>query len=96
MSDESRNPMIGGVSQFPAEAMRFQPEQWLVLKDDIYAAIHALNLALEYIPHIETNVTRFQLQLQNDRRFMEETFNRLKALPMVNPNAQPNDGSSSQ
>ena len=54
-----RNPHIGCDPQFPAGSFAYQQEMMTVPKDAIYAAIHALGLAIGYMPQIKTDVPQW-------------------------------------
>jgi hypothetical protein len=70
----------------------YQPELWTVKKDDIYAAIHAVQNGLEYAREClsthETNLGRTTLKnktwaerMEGDIRHMERTLAALRLCP---------------
>ena len=63
----------------PSE-MTYGPEMWHVDKTVIYNAITAIASALTYLPHIKTEVPRFQRALLNDIDLMEGVVGELRKL----------------
>ena len=63
------------------DSTEYQPEIWAVKKDVIYAAIHALQAALGYMPLVSTEVPQWKRQLDLDVRAMEAALAQLRALP---------------
>ena len=63
----------------PSE-MTYGPEIWHVDKTVIYNAITAIASALTYLPHIKTEVPRFQRALLNDIDLMEGVVGELRKL----------------
>lgn len=70
----------------------YQPELWTVKKDDIYAAIHAVQNGLEYAREClsahDSNLGRTTLKnrtwaerMEEDIRHMESTLNALRLCP---------------
>jgi len=60
--------------------MTYGPEIWHVDKTVIYNAITAIATALTYMPHVQTDVPRFQRAFQNDIEFMEGAVAELRKL----------------
>lgn len=58
----------------------YDKELLLVDKTLIYNAITALETALTYMPHVQTNVPKFQLALNQDLARMELVLNELRNL----------------
>jgi hypothetical protein len=56
-------------------------EQWTVRKDDIYAAIAALEAALPYIADTPTNSVQFMRQKHDDLRSAMKAIDKLKQYP---------------
>jgi tRNA splicing ligase len=62
---------------------QYQTEMWNVPKDDIYAAIHALDTALDYMPQVKTDVPSWQKKLDQDIAQMKCALNALRKLNAI-------------
>ena len=59
------------VSDFFAPQLSMQPEYMSVDKELLVSALNAVHLALEYMPHMRTNVMPWKVQTDCDIRFMQ-------------------------
>ena len=82
-SDQVAPPAIEEIPSI--SELRYGPEMWQVDKTVIYNAITAIETALTYMPHVQTDVPRFQRALQNDIEQMERAVADLRRAEPWNP-----------
>jgi len=76
-----RHPDLGPPQEFPPKFVGYQPEMWAVQKDIIFAAIHSIEIAIGYMPHIKSDVPQWQNQTDADIQQMQITLEKLRKLP---------------
>jgi len=75
-----RNPHIGCDPQFGIDATTYQPEILTISKDAVYVVIHALGLAIGYMPQVKTDVPQWQATLEQDTAKMQCAADELRKL----------------
>lgn len=87
LSSEDRVEMLADAGWKDIRVVEYQKEMWKVPKDDIYLAIEALKLAIAYMPHVQSDVPRFQAMIDQDIATMRKALETLRTLKCDTPQA---------